>query len=400
VVLFALLLVSLSDAILSDWVPSFLEKSGGGALFMGIVMSSSSMVGLLADLVLPSKLKRYGAGKILLWAMAMNIVFCGVLWWATGWPGWWLLVIAMAVWGIYYEFLMFGSYQWVSSSVAREDRSGSWGLLATGKSFAYFLGPLLGGAIGLAVGDRGILVVAAVLGVAAAIFWRLFGRVRVRHDDAPAADEAEPFIWKEELRRWWILGSRIWPILTVGLVLGLVDATYWSVGAVWGEKMAQQSWLGIWFLPLYTLPSIAMGLVLAMLHIQNHKKKLADISLMLVGVFMVAMWWADSMWMLLGLSLMVGLTTAVAFPMTEAVYSDVIARMGHEKKHLMGLTSSMGSLAYIIGPITAGLLSSKWREGGAMAVVGVMALVLGAWLLAVTPKKLKLPQKEIKEWER
>ena len=63
-VLFALLLVSLSDAILSDWVPSFLEKSGGGALFMGIVMSSSSMVGLLADLVLPSKLKRYGAGKI------------------------------------------------------------------------------------------------------------------------------------------------------------------------------------------------------------------------------------------------------------------------------------------------------------------------------------------------
>ena len=96
---------------------------------------------------------------------------------------------------------------------------------------------------------------------------------------------------------------------------------------------------------------------------------------------------------------MVGLTTAVAFPMTEAVYSDVIARMGHEKKHLMGLTSSMGSLAYIIGPITAGLLSSKWREGGAMAVVGVMALVLGAWLLAVTPKKLKLPQNEIKEWE-
>jgi predicted MFS family arabinose efflux permease len=73
--------------------------------------------------------------------------------------------------------------------------------------------------------------------------------------------------------------------------------------------------------------------------------------------------------------------------------------MGIERKHLVGLSSSTMSMAYIVGPVISGLIASLVGERTTFVVVGVMSVLVSLILLSITPKKLLLPEREIKTWE-
>lgn len=57
------------------------------------------------------------------------------------------------------------------------------------------------------------------------------------------------------------------------------------------------------------------------------------------------------------------------------------------------------NIAYIIGPVLAGLIAQFFGEQKTFAVLGLGVTLVSAFLLLTTPKKLKLLQAEIKEWE-
>src|SRR5690349_14522786 len=98
-----LFFVFLSDAILSDWAPAYMEAELGSALVMGLVMSSSSVVGLLMDLVIPQWLKGTSVHKLTLWAIVSSLGFSATMLLGTVWPIVGVFLLGMAVWGVYYE---------------------------------------------------------------------------------------------------------------------------------------------------------------------------------------------------------------------------------------------------------------------------------------------------------
>src|SRR3989339_1857780 len=148
-----LFFVFVGDGILSDWVPSFIQDSVNSPLLMGIIISFSSLVGFGADLVFPQLLKHVKTRKVLLMAIGSSLVFCGVLLWSVAWPLVVLFLLAMGVWGIYYEFLGFGGQAFVSESVPITARSGVWAVMSAFRSLAYFIGPILGSYLALSKGD-------------------------------------------------------------------------------------------------------------------------------------------------------------------------------------------------------------------------------------------------------
>jgi MFS family permease len=66
---------------------------------------------------------------------------------------------------------------------------------------------------------------------------------------------------------------------------------------------------------------------------------------------------------------------------------------------MFGLSSSMFSLAYIIGPVVSGWLVTLVGEIGSFVVLGEITVVVAGLLLLVTPRKLRLPQQELTTWE-
>jgi len=74
--------------------------------------------------------------------------------------------------------------------------------------------------------------------------------------------------------------------------------------------------------------------------------------------------------------------------------------MGRERKYMIGLSNSTTSISYIIGPILAGGLAAFFGEKQTFLIIGILIVVVSLFLYFLIPKKLKIPQKEIKNWNK
>lgn len=386
----------LGDGILSDWVPSFIQNSMSSSLVMGLIISFSSVVGFGADLIFPELLKNVKTKKLILMAIGTSLIFSGVLFWMVQWPMMILFLISMAVWGLYYEFLGFGGQQFMSESIPMTSRSGAWAVLGVARSLAYFLGPIIGSYVALNKGNNETLIVATVsvvIGYIVWIFWSKDGG-----ESLPSEELMERFsLWKE-IKHWKDLSEHVWPVLLISIMMGVVDATFWTTGTVFSDLLADKSWIGGMFLPFYTLPMVVVGIIMARWGIYKGKKKLAETFMLVSGIILASVSLDDSIYFMLFVSLATGTALSIAWPLTDAVYSDITDRMGRSGKHMMGLSSSTLSLAYIVGPVLAGSIAQMVGEKMTFSIVGIMMSLVAVILLLVTPKKLRLPQTEIRSW--
>lgn len=389
----------LADAILSDWVPVYLQSVLGGSFMMGIIMSFSSVVGFSADFIFPQLLKGTTVRKLMVMAVLSGALFSAVLLWATRqtvgqawWPVIIILLLAMAIWGVYYEFLGFANQQFVAETAPVHQRVRVWAVMGVFKNLAYFLGPILGGYL-ISRGDRELVIFTGGISVVAYILLLLF-----RLKNKPVVIEAEEINLAREISHWWVLLPHVWPMLVLSFILGLIDATFWTTGAVFTEALAKQNWWGGFFLPMYTLPSLFVGLIVLKWGIYKGKKKWAEIFVLLGGFFLALLFYSDSVYYQLAMVLLSSIMLSVSYPLVDAVYSDIVVRMGRERKHMVGLGVSMISLAYIVGPILAGWIASQVGERTTFVAVGAATVTVSIVLLITTPRKLMLPQKEIKNW--
>jgi len=387
--------ILLGDAILSFWVPNLLQDSLKSSSAMGLIISFSSIVGLGADLVLPEMLKTITVKKLLIAGIFASILFSLALITSTFRPFIVLFLFAMAVWGVYYEFLGFSQQQFISDTVSLKSRSGAWGILRVFRDLAYFLGPLLAGWL-LTKGDR----VPAYFAIGFTLVGFIVLSFSKKIHDRPVEVDIKKVNVYEELLHWKVLFKRVWPIIILSVMIGLVDAVFWTTGTVWTEKLAQRSFWGGMFLPFYTLPALFVGFLVAKWGVYKGKKKLSIKFFILAGILLALLGFNDNIAFQLILVFALSVMLAVVYPLSDGVYTDIIARMGRERKHMIGLSSSTSSLAYIVGPIAAGFIADVVGERMTFSFFGIFCLAVGLILLATTPKKLKLPQNEISSWEK
>jgi MFS family permease len=282
----------------------------------------------------------------------------------------------------------------MANAVPLTVRTGAWGVVGIFRNLAYFLGPLLGAWI-LVFGDLPLAGVALSLLFIGLIIILVSGKSH----DRPLSIDVKKINLLQELIYWRALIVRVWPVVIMSLLLGFIDATFWTTGAVLTENLSKVNALGALFLPLYSLPSLFMGLVVVRWGIYKGKKKLAGKFLVVAGLALTLLLvWNNLYWQLL-IVLITGVLLSITYPLIEGVYTDINARLGREKTHMIGLTSSVINISYIIWPIIAGLITDNWGTGATFAITGALVAVTSFILLFVTPKKLLLPQKEIRTWK-
>jgi MFS family permease len=181
--------------------------------------------------------------------------------------------------------------------------------------------------------------------------------------------------------------------------MGIIDASFWTVGALWNETLSNRHWLGGMFLSFYILPSFLVGFIVARWGIYKGKKKMAEKFLLLSGILFALLGFYESVFWQIFVVLMASTAISVSYPLVDGVYSDIVARMGRERKHMIGLSNSTMSIAYIVGPPLSGLIANFVGEQLTFVVLGISTALIASVLLFVTPKKLLLPQEEIHKWK-
>lgn len=392
VVIMILFFVLLSDALVSAWVPGFLQDKLGSPLLMGLVISFQSVVGFVADLIFPELLKVTRLKRLLLYAAILSGSYIGLMFLSTFKP--WILIflVAMAVWGTYYEVLGFVSQQFVADETTVDERTKVWGVMGVFKNLAYFLGPLMANVL-IFRGDRTVLATAASLTVFSLL---LMWKQKMPQRESLALPGQVNMV--KEVSHWWVLIRYAWPVLTVSMILALIDSIFWTTGAVLGESLAKTDKLGSLLLPAYMFPSLIVGFLIAKWGISHGKKKWSEVFILLSGIFLVFFGMGLPVWGDILLVFFSSMMLAVAYPLVDAVYTDLEVRLGSEGKHLMGLVGSMINISYIIGPAAAGYLSLVAGEYRGFQIIGALTVVTMVVLLIVTPRKIRLPQHLIATW--
>lgn len=392
--LILLFFILLSDAVLADWVPGYLQESFGSSIKMGLMMAVSSMVGLVMDLIFPQILRTSGVRRLAGGAIVGALIFLSSMLTSTWWSYGVIIVVGMAAWGIYYELDAFMTQQFVAGVAARDQRSSVWGVVGVVRNLAYFVGPLLGSYLAV-YGNRVVVMTAAIVLGIAYIFLALLNLPRKEESDINFHGASIG----EELKHWWILGSRVWPILLVSLMVGLVDATFWTTGTVLNDTLVEQSSLGGWFVSAYMFPSLFVGIWIAKWGIDSGKKKWAERLLLVGGMFLALLGIVESIPLMLLVVVLASACLSASWPLTDAVYTDLVTRARRGRKHIMGMSSAALSLSYMIGPIIAGGLAEWIGELESFSYLGGVVVMVATILLFVTPRKLKLPQDEIQSWQ-
>ncbi len=386
--------IRLADSLVSFWAPSLLQHSFDNSFTTGLIISFQSIVGLGADLVFPILLKKGTVKKLTVYTILMS-AGAFIFFYISGLrPLVVFFLISMTIWGIYYELAGFSVFQFMDNTVPPELRSGGWGVLDIFVSLAYFLGPLI--AVWLLVkGNTLIVIFGLILLFTAFLLLSFKNKMQDRPLEA-TFDGIKPW---HEVGYWATLLKTIWPLIVITFITGFIDSTFWTTGVIWTVKLTRINPAGSLLLSLYTLPSLFMGLLVARWKVYHGKKRLALKFLVLSGLFLTGIFISNSVYWILLMILTASMSLSIVAPLITGVYSDIIGRLGKERKHLIGLTGGVVNLSYIIWPPIAGLISNKVGEKMTFVIMGAITLILSIILFFVMPRKLKLPQDEISAWE-
>jgi cyanate permease len=138
---------SIYDGIISFISPILITERGFSNTLMGLIIGSSSMAGAVFDFILSKFLQNSYYRRLYLLMFGICFVYPLVLWQAKTI---YLYLIAMALWGFYYDLQGFGNFDFVGREMETEEHASSFGVIGVFRSLGYLIAPLL---VGLVIGQ-------------------------------------------------------------------------------------------------------------------------------------------------------------------------------------------------------------------------------------------------------
>lgn len=381
-----------ADATMSYMAPVIMQHRLG-ATTMGLVLSTSSAMGCLTDFTLARLFGRKRADFFIRLVLGLFWLFPAIMFCFSSIP---MFVLAMVIWGVYYEAIVFSNYHAVHEFVAPSAHAWAWGVVTTIRSVGWVIGPLVAGMIVEQNQTLPLLLAVVLYSVAALVY--LTQKLLFRPLKQAAVSNkkvATSHSFRQELKIWQTYGRIIWPLLGLMFLIVVVDATFFSIGPVYGEGLAATHPLGGLFITMYTVPSVVLGMLTGVLARPLGKKRTAFVAGVLAGVGLITMSQMGSVPLILVTTFLASCGLSLIFPELSAVFEDFVARSRQTGNDLVGLAAISSSAAYVLGPIAAGFLSDHIGSQSVFGVWGLAILFLSVMAFVVVPRKIKLPQQKL-----
>lgn len=385
-------LICLGDAIMSYFSPVYIQSKVENTFYMGAIISFSSIVGLISDSVLCTYFKGKKYHFFLSGAIAGAIAFPLTFLLFGKWIA--ALLLAMAVWGVYFEFMLFANFFAIQNFVSQQNHAFGWGVLKTFQAVSYAVGPLIASAL-LDFSITYTLIAVSLIQALALISFFFFYREHRPRMISQNMEEKRGF--RHQLLVWRLLLPKIWPIVLFELVLTLVDAAFWNVGSVLAESWQGQHHLGGLLLTVYMIPSLFMGVFAGVASKPYGKKRAAFISGLLGGLILAVAGIVNNITIFVGMVFISSILTALTVPEVLGTIEDYVERLGKNSSELVGLENSTISAAYIIGPIAAGGIAALIGNQQTFTVMGSLLFIVSLVSLFIVPRKIHMPQQKISQ---
>jgi len=246
------------DGIITFITPLIMTESGLSGIQMGIIIGTSSISGAIFDFIACRIFKNMIFRRMFLIMFILCFLYPLLLFNANSF---WLYLIAMAIWGIYYDLKNFGELDFVARHIAPKEHSSSFGVLQVFKSLGYLIAPILAGlAIGQAMNWKPFLISWGSLVVSIIFFTGLLFLTQKYKNKIENPNKPYKKIGLfREINLWKKIGKTILPVLILTLLLNFIEAFFWTIGPLFAESFNGTNQFSGFFMAAYSLPFIFIG---------------------------------------------------------------------------------------------------------------------------------------------
>lgn len=376
------------DGIVSYVTPLVITERGLSKTAMGLIYASSSVAGAIFDFLLSKFLKNTHYRRLFFIMFVVCFGYPLLLWKAQTV---FVFLLAMAVWGFYYDLKNFGSFDFISRHSRPEEHSSNFGVLGIFQSLGYLVAPILAGL--LISGLIGVkpFIAAFLFLVVSFLFYLLLFKVAKNHKkEVPEEKAFKPINVLVELHLWKKVGKILAPVLFFIMVLYVYDAVFWTIGPLYSENFANFNGFGGLFMAMYTLPMLLTGWFVGSLTKKFGKKKTAFLSFLISSLFLLSLPFLKNPYLVLATVFISSMIGSFAWPAIKGAFVDYITESYKYEKEIEGLVDFFTNIGYVIGPMFAGFLSDKVGNGGAFSALGVLGITTTLILIFTTPRKIKV----------
>jgi MFS family permease len=385
---FVVLFWAIFDGTMSYITPLIIDERGFSKSMIGLLISTSSIMGALFDFVICKLFRNINFRRIFLIMFILCAIYPLVLWHGGTI---WIFLIAMAIWGIYWDLYGFGIFNFIGRYTKKDEHSANFGTIQVFKSLGIIIAPLIAGLV-LAEGVGWKPFALGWIFITISIFFFITLTIITRKNNTRVKNfERHPkrknlFV---ELYLWKKIGRKLLPVLILTFFLFVIDAFFWTLGPMYAVHLNLKQFSGL-FLMAYTLPPLAMGWFVAKFTKRIGKKRTAFYNLLIGSLFLSFFMFLPNIYFIIPIILISSCFITMALPAINAAYADFIYEAPKVEGEIEGLEDFAFNIGYVIGPLCAGILADIFSIPIAFSILGVVGFTLALILLKITPKKINI----------
>lgn len=386
---------TLFDSILMYIVPLLMEESGLSISVIGLVIGVSSMSGALFDFFICKFIKSTDFRRIFLLMFFICSLYPFLL---LGAKTLGLFLIAMAIWGIYFDLYGFSVFNFIGRYVEKEKHASNFGIVQIFRSLGGFLAPIIAGfLVGESIDFKPFLLSWLFLGFGLIFFIILLivmKKNKIKNQiKCKVVRRKSLFI---EINLWKKLGKIMGPVLAMTFFLAFIESFFWTLAPLYVE-MRGAGELGGLFLAAYIFPALFMGGFVGSLTKLFGKKKTALFGILFGCLVLSFFVFSPNIIIDTMVVFLAACFLSMALPAINSAYADYISETPQVDEEIEGVEDFSFNFGYIFGPISAGLFADFLGIPVTFTILGLMGILLVTIVSLVLPKEIniKVSKKEI-----
>ncbi|MDZ7587322.1 MAG: MFS transporter [Patescibacteria group bacterium] len=378
---------SVFDGMTTYITPLIMAEAGMTKTLIGLIIGSSSVFGAGFDFLMCKLFKHGHFRQIFMLMFGLCFAYIGVLYLAKSVA---LFVLAMALWGVYYDLKNFGSFDFVSRFVKADEHTSSFGVLSVFQAVGYLLAPIMVGLlIGQTVGWWPFAAAAIFLAIAGLFLLRLLGEDK----KLPETEIKTNYNYKgffQEIKLWLKIDRVLLPVLLMMMTVNIIDAFFWTIGPILAESFKDIHPMAGLFMTAYTLPPLLVGWLVGGATVKLGKKRTSYFALLLGSLILSLMKFIDQSIIIILDVFMASFFIAFSWPAIKATFADYIKETERYEKEIEGLVDFYTNLGFVFGPIMAGIIADQVGIQNTFGVLGMFGVVMALMLFKITPRKINV----------
>ncbi|MGV8168442.1 MAG: MFS transporter [Candidatus Nanoarchaeia archaeon] len=386
---------TLFDSMITYITPLILESHGFSNTLIGLIIASSSVGGAIFDFLICKFVKNINYRRTLLALLILCFLYPVILGTANSV---FVFILAMLVWGLYYDFYGFSIYDYVSRYTKKENYSSSFGIIQVFRSLGAIIAPLIVSAVLVGLFFWKVFSIAYIFIAVALIFYFLLIYFTKKNNTSFKAEtEKKKRSAIVEFHLWKKIGRKIISPLTLTFFLFFIEAFFWTLSPLYAENFTMPLFGGI-FLAAYSVPMLTAGWFVKKFTERFGKKRTAITSLLIGSAIMCMFLFVTNPYWAIAVVFASAFFFGLAFPSISSAYADYISESVKVEEEIEALEDVSFNIAYVLGPIFAGLLSDLLSIPLAFSILGGAGVIIAITLLLTTPQhiNIKITEEDLK----